>query len=105
MLALGQPAWAKGLVLGGLASAANFFLMALWLPRSVGVRRGRAEGFSLLSILIRFSVMGAALAAALYFLPRAAAGACAAGLFMVQFTLIAERWLARRWPALFAGSG
>ncbi len=104
LLALGQASWAKGLALGGLASAVNFALMAVFLPKAVGRGRGRAEAFSFFSLIIRFAVMGAALALALYYRPAVAVGACAAGLFMVQFTLVAERWLGRVWPAYFAGS-
>lgn len=41
LLLLGQTAHAKGLALGGLASAANFLFMALWLPRVLGRKLGR----------------------------------------------------------------
>jgi uncharacterized membrane protein len=40
LVALGYPAWAKGLAIGGVASAANLFLMALMLPRALGRKRG-----------------------------------------------------------------
>ncbi|MGD8562508.1 MAG: ATP synthase subunit I [Desulfarculaceae bacterium] len=96
LLGLGLTTWAKGLALGGIASALNFFLMARLLPRSIDPRRRRAEGFSLLSIALRFSVMGAALALALVFPRQIAVAACALGLFMVQFCLVFNQLIGKR---------
>jgi len=105
LLAAGEPAWAKGLALGGLASAANFLLMALLLPRVLRQegRRG-AEGMSFLSVVIRFGLMGLALYVAAVHPQSLSLGACAAGLFAVQATIISDRILGRWFPALSAGS-
>jgi hypothetical protein len=95
-LIMGRDTWAKGVVLGGLASAANFYLMAALLPRIFGPR-GRAERLSLFSWLIRFVVMGAALALAHYFPGMFSFLACAAGLFAVQAVLVLEQlWASRK---------
>ena len=104
LFALGEGPWAKGLALGGLASAANFYLMAMMLPRALSEGRARAQGMSLFSILIRFAVMGGALGLAIYRQDTVSVGWCAAGLFAVQLTIIGERILGRFFPAVFAGS-
>ena len=94
LLLLGRDPWAKGLVLGGLASAANFYLMARLMPKLIGPR-GKAARMSLISWLIRFAVMGAALAIAHYF-PRVFSFiACAAGLFAVQLSLVLDHALTK----------
>ena len=104
LFALGQGPWAKGLALGGLASAANFYLMALMLPRALSEGRGRAQGMSLFSIVIRFALMGGALGLAIFRQESVSVGFCALGLFAVLLTIIAERVLCRFFPAVFAGS-
>ena len=104
-LALGQGSWARGLAVGGLASAANFFLMAWLLPRAVGASRRRAEGWSLASLALRLGLMAAALGLALHWPGQMAPGACAAGLFMVQITLLLERLFHGRLAGGSARSG
>jgi hypothetical protein len=91
LMVLGYTAWAKGLAIGGVASAANLFLMALMLPRALGRKRGAAEGMSFLSIVIRFAVMGGALALALTSNGKVSVAAAAVALFSVQLVMIAER--------------
>lgn len=97
LVALGQGAWAKGLALGGLVSAANFALMAWLLPRSLGAGRRRAEGWSLVSLALRFLLMAGALGLSLSWPGELSAAACAAGLFMVQITLLLDRLTPARW--------
>jgi ATP synthase I chain len=92
----GQAAWARGLALGGLASAANFWLMAWLLPRALDPARRRGQAFTLASVVLRFALMGGALAVALSLPQRAAPLAAAAGLFMVQITLLSDRLLGGR---------
>lgn len=105
LLVLGQPAWAKGLAIGGVASAANLFLMALMLPRVLGRKRGAAEGMSFLSIVIRFAVMGAALALAITSQGKVSVAATAVALFSVQIVMIAERVFMRHAGADAARNG
>ena len=105
LLAVGQPAWAKGLAIGGVASAANIFLMALMLPRALGRRRGAAEGMSFLSIVVRFAVMGGALALALTSRGEVSVAATAVALFSVQLVMIAERVFMRHAGADAARNG
>lgn len=90
-LVIGEWPWAKGLALGGVASAVNLFLMALFLPRLIGRRRGAAEGMSLLSLLVRFSVMGLALAVSLLSGGEVSVFATAAGLLSVQVVILGSR--------------
>ena len=104
LLALGQTAHAKGLALGGLASAANFVFMALWLPKVLGRKRGLSEALSLLSIVLRFGLMGSALALCLYFPSQFSAAACAVGLFAVQFCLFLDNFWRSRLAAKLSGS-
>jgi len=85
--------WGRGLGLGGLASVVNFWLMAGFLPRTLNPSRGKAEVLSLLSILVRFSVMAAAMGVALIFPQRFSIALTIVGLFMVQITLISGRVL------------
>jgi hypothetical protein len=105
LVGLGWPAWAKGLVLGGLASAANLVVMAWLLPRAVGRSRGRAQAASLGSIGLRFGLMGAALAIALMNPAEISWIAAAAGLFTVQITIFLDRWRGALRPAPPTGSG
>ena len=104
LLILGQSAHAKGLAMGGLASAANFFLMALWLPRALGRRRAVSEALSLLSVIPRFGIMGGALGLCLYFRSQFSVAACAVGLFAVQFSLFLDNYWRGRRAARFSGS-
>jgi len=90
-VALGNASWARGVILGGLASAANFYLMAMLLPRALGQSRRRAEGFSLFSLVARFGLMALALGLALTHPNKFAVGACAGGLFAVQVTIFLDR--------------
>lgn len=105
LLLAGQAPWAKGLAIGGVASAANLFLMALMLPRVLGRKRGAAEGMSFLSIVIRFAVMGGALALALTSGGKVSVAATAVALFSVQIVMIAERVFMRHAGADAARNG
>jgi hypothetical protein len=92
----GQAAWARGLALGGLASAVNFLIMAWLLPRALDPARRRGQAFTVGSVALRFALMAGALAVALSMPQRVAPLAAAAGLFMVQFTLLSDRLLGGR---------
>ncbi len=105
LLCVGLPAWAKGLAIGGVASVANIFFMALMLPRVLGRKRGAAEGMSFLSISIRFAVMGGALALALTSRGEVSVAATAVALFSVQLVMIAERVFMRHAGADAARNG
>lgn len=96
LVALGQGAWARGLALGGLASAANFLLMSWLLPRVLDPARGRSQGLSLLSLALRFGLLAGALGLALSAPQRVAVAPTALGLFMVQITLLTDRLLGGR---------
>ncbi|MFH1057862.1 MAG: ATP synthase subunit I [Pseudomonadota bacterium] len=97
LVAVGRAPWAKGLALGGLVSVANFALMAWLLPRSLGAGRRKAEGWSLASLALRFLLMAGALGLSLSWPKELSAAACAAGLFMVQITLLLDRLVLARW--------
>jgi ATP synthase I subunit len=96
LLVLGHPAWAKGLALGGLASAANFLLMSWLLPKALDPGRGKTQGLTLVSVALRFAVMALALGLALSNPQRIAIAPCALGLFMVQITLLSDRFMGGR---------
>lgn len=104
LMALGHAALAKGAALGGLASAANFFLMARLMRRALTPSRKRAEAFSVLSLIIRFGVMAAALALCLLYPRKLSVFACMAGLFSVQICVIAERLFGGRFNFFASGS-
>jgi hypothetical protein len=69
--------------------------MAWLLPRVVEPGRG-TPGWSLISLVLRLGLMALALALALVFPARVSVFACAAGLFLVQFTLLSDRLLGGR---------
>ncbi len=96
LLVLGHPDWAKGLALGGLASAANFLIMSWLLPKALDPSRGKTQGFTLVSLALRFGVMAGALGLALADPARIAIAPCALGLFMVQITLLSDRLMGGR---------
>ena len=88
---IGQASWARGVALGALASAANFLAMAWLMPRALDPAQRRGQAFTVLSVVLRFGLMAAALAVALSMPQRVAPLAAAAGLFTVQFTLLSDR--------------
>ncbi len=88
--ALGQVSWAKGLALGGLGSGANFWLMALLLPKVVDPK-DRASWMGMASWVVRYGVMALALGVCVAFPGQFSFLACAAGLFSVQGGLLLER--------------
>ena len=105
LVGLGYTTWAKGFALGSLASVLNFFMMASFLPRLLGVKRGRAEALSLFSIIIRFAVMGAALAVSISFPQTFSIYTCVPGLFAVQVCLVVNHFLPDWLVAKASGSG
>ncbi len=96
LIFIGQAAWARGLALGALASTLNFLVMAWLLPRALDPAQRRTQAFTVASVALRFGLMAAALAVALSMPQRVAPLAAAAGLFMVQFTLMSDRLLGGR---------
>ncbi|MCF8034268.1 MAG: ATP synthase subunit I [Desulfarculaceae bacterium] len=92
----GQSDWARGVALGAIASVANFLVMAWLLPRALDPARRRGQAFTVVSVVLRFALMAAALAVALSMPARVAPLAVAAGLFMVQFTLLSDRFMGGR---------
>lgn len=93
---VGQSGWARGLALGGLASAANFLVMSWMLPRALDPAQRRGQAFTVISVVVRFGLMAVALAVALSMPQRVTPLAAAAGLFTVQFTLLSDRFLGGR---------
>jgi len=104
LLVTGLTNYAKGAALGGLASALNFYLMAQLLPRTLGRSRRGAEAMSLMSLVLRFALMGAALAICLKFPGQFAVAACIPALFAVQFVILADRFAGGRLLTLASGS-
>ncbi|MCB2228853.1 MAG: ATP synthase subunit I [Desulfarculaceae bacterium] len=96
LVLVGQAPWARGVALGAVASVANFLVMAWLLPRALDPARRRGQAFTVVSVALRFGLMAAALAVALSMPARVAPLAVAAGLFMVQFTLLSDRFLGGR---------
>lgn len=96
----GGQLWARGLALGGLASAANFVALAWFTPRALLGGRGWGVG----SLALRFGLMAAALAVALTHPDRFSPWATAAGLFVVQVTLLLEHVIGGRGAAHSLGS-
>lgn len=91
LVALSQTGMAKGLALGALAAAGNFILMAAMLPRAVQTGRGKAEAFSLFSIILRFALMGGALYGAFALFGKPGIAGAAIGLFSVQAAILVDR--------------
>ncbi|MBW1989381.1 MAG: ATP synthase subunit I [Deltaproteobacteria bacterium] len=97
---LGRPDAARGVVLGALASVANFLLMARGLPARVAAgskRRSVARFFS--SLLFRYLV----LAVPLYLALRLEAFAffpAVGGLFCVQAVILADHVVGTRLKAI-----
>ena len=56
-LVINENAIAKGLLLGTLFSIANFLLMGISIPMTVGKSRYRAGFIGLVSILVRYGVL------------------------------------------------
>ena len=95
LYALGEPAWAKGLALGGLGSALNIGVMALLLPKAVDPLQ-RASWMGVASLAARYGIMALALGVCVLYPGRFAFLACAAGLFSVQLGLVLENWWSSR---------
>ena len=105
LMVLGHAAWAKGLALGGLTSAANFFIMAWLLPRALTPQGRKAQAWSLVSVTSRFGLMAVVVGLALSWPRSLSLPWCLVGLFTVQITLIIGRLLsASRVPTGAAAS-
>ena len=86
----------KGLILGALFSIVNFVLMAVALPLRIGRGRAPSTLISLVSIAVRYALLAAPLIIAANH-SQFAVSSTAAGLFMVQMTILAEQaWAGRR---------
>ncbi len=104
LVALSRPEMAKGLALGALAAAGNFLIMAAMLPKAVQTRRGKAEAFSLFSIVLRFALMGGALFAAFSLFGRPGIAGAAIGLFSVQAAIMVNKVQGRLGSTVARGS-
>lgn len=82
----------KGLILGTVFSIVNFILMGETLPMRLGKSKGRIFLASLGSILIRYIILAIPVVAAIKF-EQFNFFAAVAGLFMVQFVLLADHML------------
>ncbi len=85
----GQNAIGKGLILGTLFSVINFVVMGETIPFKVGKSRRQALVLSLLSILLRYSLMAVPLILALKF-EQFHLIAVICGLFLIQLVILAE---------------
>ena len=95
LLLLGYPALAKGLILGTLFSALNFFLMAIFLPMRLGQSRSRSIFISLASICFRFALLAVPLILAAKNAQFAIASTVI-GLFAVPATIIIDQLLSQQ---------
>lgn len=92
----GHVSLGKGLILGALFSIVNFVLMAVALPLRIGRGRGPSALVSLASIAVRYALLAAPLIFAFNHL-QFAVSSTAAGLFMVQLSILLEQaWAGRQ---------
>jgi hypothetical protein len=94
-LVLGQPAVGRGLVLGTIMSIGNFWIMGLMLPLRLRPSRRQSTLLSFLSILIRYGLMGAAVAVAIRS-ERFDLAAVAVGLLAVPAAILLDQTTAGR---------
>lgn len=88
LILTGYKPQGKGLVLGTIFSIVNFVVLGRTLSSRIGKSQRRAMLASLGSIAIRLAVMAIPLAGALFY-AQFDVVAVAAGLFMVQMTILA----------------
>ena len=89
MIITGQTAVAKGLVLGTIFSVLNFVLMGATLPLKLGKSQRQAAAWSLVSLLIRYTLVAVPLIMAVKF-RQFNLLAVIVGIFMVQVVILAE---------------
>lgn len=94
MMLFGFPALGKGLILGALFSVLNFNIMALAIPGRIGKGRSKSFFYSMASIYLRYALLAIPLVWA-FKQDAFAFSSAAAGLFMVQFTILGDHLLAR----------
>ena len=98
LIAVGQPALGKGLVLGTLFSVINFMLMAVFLPLRIGIQGRKNTILSLVSIVLRYALLTVPLVWA-HLQQQYALSTVAVGLFMVQITILSDHlWTRMRNP-------
>ncbi len=85
----GQTALGKGLVLGALFSVINFVLMGEAMPLKLGRSSRRTYLLSLASLFLRYLILSAPLVVAVKY-EQFHLVTTVAGIFMVQFVIIAE---------------
>ena len=91
---MGQNAIAKGLLLGTLFGIANFILLGLSVPLTIGKTRTRASFMSLASLLIRFALLAIPMVVGM----KSAAfsfGAVIVGVFSIQIITLFEYLVVR----------
>ena len=89
-----QNAIAKGLLLGTLFSIANFVLLGMSVPLTIGMTRTRASLMSLVSLLIRFALLAIPMVVGM----KSAAfsfGAAVVGVFAIQIITLIEYLVVR----------
>jgi len=87
LIVFGAKPMAKGLILGTIFSIINFVLMGLMLPFRLNKARKKTFWVSLGSIWFRYIILALPLIIAFYS-ESFAFFAAAAGLFMIQFTIL-----------------
>ncbi len=95
IFALGYTPIAKGLVLGALFSVLNFVVMASILPFQLGLKRRKATGFAILSIMLRLGLLALPLIIAMKS-DSFQWTAVAVGLFVVPVTILIDQGILRR---------
>ncbi len=85
----GERLIGKGLILGALFSIANFSLMSAFIPLRVAPAGRRRSLIVIGSLLLRYVLLAAPVVLA-HFTGWVSVIGVAAGLFMVQFTILAE---------------
>lgn len=89
LILLGYKPIAKGLILGTLFSVVNFVLMGETLPWRLGASQTKATVIAMLSILLRYALLGIPIFVGVKFsefnLP-----AAVIGVFLVQIVLLGE---------------
>lgn len=88
----------KGLILGTIFSIVNFILMGETLPLKIGKTKGKTFMFSLGSIFFRYLILAIPLVIAIK-LEQYNLFAVVAGIFLVQFSILADHLLDFLWSS------
>jgi hypothetical protein len=94
LIIMNQNAMAKGLLLGTLFGIANFILLGMTVPLTIGKTRTRASFMSLTSLLVRFALLTIPMVVGM----KSAAfsfGAVVVGVFSIQIITLVEYLVVR----------